>query len=171
MVKAQKAALSIMKLLRLDPRIDNLSEEGEKDWSEESGRDSHIEFKTVTFRYPSRPKVKVLQGLSLKIPKGKIVALVGPSGSGKSTIMQLIQRFYDPEAGEVLIDGHDIKDLNVRELRRQIAVVSQEPCLFDMSILQNIRYGAIDDDGDFDVRVKGDDVMEAVNKAYVSEFV
>merc|ERR1719230_2469650 len=81
MAKAQKAALSIMKLLRLDPRIDNLSEEGEKDWSEEGGRDSHIEFKTVTFRYPSRPKVKVLQGLSLKIPKGKTVAFVGPSGS------------------------------------------------------------------------------------------
>ena len=83
-----------------------------------------IEFKDVDFFYPTRPDTQVLKKLSLTFELGKTTAIVGPSGSGKSTIVQLIERFYDPNAGEVLIDGHNIKDLNLRSYRRQVGYVS-----------------------------------------------
>ena len=102
MVKAQKAAQSIMNLLKLDPKIDNLSEEGDTTWTPESDKNTHIEFRNVHFRYPARPKYEVLHGLNLKVPRGKSVAFVGPSGAGKSTVMQLVQRFYDPEQGQIV---------------------------------------------------------------------
>ncbi|ORY33913.1 ABC transporter B family member 11-like protein [Rhizoclosmatium globosum] len=100
-----------------------------------------IEFRNVKFNYASRPDVQVLNGLNLKIPYGKTVALVGSSGSGKSTIMQMLQRFYDPVEGSVLIDGVDLKDANVRSFRSQLGVVSQEPVLFRYSVKENIRFG------------------------------
>lgn len=83
----------------------------------------------------------MLNGLSLKILKGKTVALVGSSGCGKSTVVQLIQRFYDPLAGSVTVDGVDIRQLNIKWLRQRIGVVSQEPVLFATTIAENIRYG------------------------------
>lgn len=73
-----------------------------------------IEFKDVYFRYPARPKVEIFSGMSLKIPSGSTVALVGKSGSGKSTVINLLERFYDPYSGEVLIDGVNLKNLQVR---------------------------------------------------------
>ena len=79
--------------------------------------------------------------VSLRVNVGETVAFVGHSGCGKSTGTQLLQRFYDPESGEILLDGQDIKTLNVKSLRQQIGVVSQEPILFDMSIEENIRFG------------------------------
>merc|ERR1712130_134421 len=79
-----------------------------------------IEFNDVHFRYPSRPKIMVLRNFSLKVPAGKTVALVGTSGSGKSTIIQLIERFYDPEKGSILLDGISIKDIAVNTLRSQL---------------------------------------------------
>ncbi|CAF3649714.1 unnamed protein product, partial [Adineta steineri] len=94
----------------------------------------NIEFKDVTFSYPTRQGSYILQNFSMKIPSGKTIALVGASGCGKSTIVQLIQRFYDPDNGQILIDGHDIKTLNVTWLRSHIGIVSQEPILFDGSI-------------------------------------
>ena len=100
-----------------------------------------VEFKDVTFSYPSRPDVVVLENLSVEANVGKTLALVGPSGCGKSTTVQLIQRFYDPDEGAVLLDGKDIRDLNLRWLRRNIGVVSQEPVLFATTIAENIRYG------------------------------
>ncbi|KAJ3079677.1 ATP-binding cassette, sub-B (MDR TAP), member 4, partial [Rhizoclosmatium hyalinum] len=103
-----------------------------------------IEFRNVKFNYASRPDVQVLNGLNLKIPYGKTVALVGSSGSGKSTIMQMLQRFYDPVEGSVLIDGVDLKDANVRSFRSQLGVVSQEPVLFRYSVKENIRFGKLD---------------------------
>ncbi|KAK9449518.1 P-loop containing nucleoside triphosphate hydrolase protein [Limtongia smithiae] len=102
-----------------------------------------IELKHVRFIYPSRPTVTVLPDYSLKIPAGKTIALVGASGSGKSTIVGLLERFYSPLGGQVLIDGHDITDLNVKWLRQQIALVSQEPTLFGCSIFENIAHGLI----------------------------
>ena len=97
-----------------------------------------IEFRDVGFSYPSRTETKVLNGLNLKIPKGKKVALVGETGCGKSTTIQLVERYYDPSEGQVLIDGRDIKDYNLVSLRRFIGYVGQEPVLFAMSVRENL---------------------------------
>ena len=114
-----------------------MSEEGEKP----EKFDSTIEIKGVTFAYPTRPDIKVMEDFSLDIEVGKTYALVGPSGCGKSTIIQLILRFYDPLSGEVLVGGRDVRELNTRWLRQNIGVVSQEPVLFDTTIAENIKYG------------------------------
>ncbi|XP_023535149.1 putative multidrug resistance protein [Cucurbita pepo subsp. pepo] len=100
-----------------------------------------VELRSVSFSYPTRPEQIVLRGLSLKIDAGKTVALVGQSGSGKSTIIGLIERFYDPSSGSIHIDEQDIKNYNLRWLRSQIALVSQEPTLFAGTIRENIAYG------------------------------
>jgi ATP-binding cassette, subfamily B (MDR/TAP), member 1 len=115
--------------------------------------DGHIQFRNVDFSYPSRPDVVILDRFSLNFPAGKIVALVGGSGSGKSTVVSLIERFYEPLSGSILLDGHDIKELDVKWLRRQIGLVNQEPALFATSIRENILYG------------KGDATAEEINHA------
>ncbi|CAF0982646.1 unnamed protein product [Adineta steineri] len=122
-----------------------------------------IEFKDITFSYPTRQKSYILQNFSMKIPSGKTVALVGASGCGKSTITQLIQRFYDPDNGQILIDGHDIKTLNVQWLRSHIGIVSQEPILFDGSIEENIRLGKLD--------ATDDEVIAAAKLANAHNFI
>ncbi len=101
----------------------------------------HLKFQDVDFAYPTRPDHPVLKSLTLEMVPGEVVALVGPSGGGKSTIATLISRFYDPQAGQILLDEHPIKGLNKDWLRRQVGVVSQEPTLFATSILENIQYG------------------------------
>ncbi|XP_011018527.1 PREDICTED: ABC transporter B family member 2-like isoform X2 [Populus euphratica] len=103
--------------------------------------DGHIEFKDVCFGYPSRPDVTIFDKFCLDIPSGKIVALVGGSGSGKSTLISLIERFYEPLFGQILLDGNDIRDLDLKWLREQIGLVNQEPALFAASIRENILYG------------------------------
>lgn len=103
-----------------------------------------INFNDVKFFYPTRKEAMVLKGFNLKVKPGQTVALVGPSGGGKSTVIQLLERFYDPIEGSVMIDGVDIKEFDLRWLRSQIGLVSQEPILFEGSIAENIRYGKID---------------------------
>ncbi|KAL4980249.1 P-loop containing nucleoside triphosphate hydrolase protein [Aspergillus desertorum] len=105
--------------------------------------EGHIELRNIKQIYPSRPEVTVMENVSLSMPAGKTTALVGPSGSGKSTVVGLVERFYIPVRGTVLLDGHDIKDLNLRWLRQQISLVSQEPVLFGTTIYKNIRHGLI----------------------------
>ncbi|PNY06872.1 ABC transporter B family member 9-like protein, partial [Trifolium pratense] len=100
-----------------------------------------IELKDVYFRYPTRPDVHIFSGFSFYIPSGTTAAFVGQSGSGKSTIINLLERFYDPEAGEVLIDDVNLKNFQVRWIREQIGLVCQEPVLFTASIKENIAYG------------------------------
>lgn len=102
-----------------------------------------VELRNIKHIYPSRPEVTIMNDVSLVIPAGKMTALVGASGSGKSTIVGLVERFYDPVGGQVLIDGHDVSTLNLRWLRQQISLVSQEPTLFGTSIFENIRHGLI----------------------------
>ncbi|XP_055690905.1 multidrug resistance protein homolog 49-like [Lutzomyia longipalpis] len=101
----------------------------------------NIEFKNVRFHYPSRSDVKILKGVNFVVKKGQTIGLVGSSGSGKSTCLQLIQRLYDPCEGDVLVDGVNIKHLNIAYLRSQIGVVGQEPVLFSTTIAENIRFG------------------------------
>lgn len=102
-----------------------------------------LELRNIKHIYPSRPEVTVMKDVSLVIPAGKKTALVGASGSGKSTIVGLVERFYDPVGGQVFLDGHDVSTLNLRWLRQQISLVSQEPTLFGTTIIQNIRHGLI----------------------------
>ena len=103
--------------------------------------EGEIEFKDVTFAYPLKPDVNVLRNLSTKIEKGKVVAIVGHSGSGKTTISNLIQRFYDPTGGCITLDGVDIRDFNLKWLRRAIGFVAQEPTLYSTTIEDNVTYG------------------------------
>jgi ATP-binding cassette subfamily B (MDR/TAP) protein 1 len=102
-----------------------------------------ITLEDVKFNYPSRPDVPIVKGLNITFPAGKTAALVGASGSGKSTIVALIERFYDPLSGSVKLDGVDIRDLNIKWLRSQIGLVSQEPTLFATTIRGNVTHGLI----------------------------
>jgi ATP-binding cassette subfamily B (MDR/TAP) protein 1 len=101
-----------------------------------------IVFRNIRFAYPARPEVDVFKNFSLSIEAGKTIALVGASGEGKSTTVGLMERFYDPDFGSVSLDGIDLRDLNVKWLRQQIGLVSQEPKLFAASIRENIASGA-----------------------------
>ena len=127
--------------------------------------EGEIELKDVEFEYPSRPGVKVLQGLSMSVKPGQTLALVGPSGCGKSTVVSLIERFYDPLSGSLSLDGSEVRDLNIRWLRSQVGIVSQEPVLFDTTIAENIRYGA-----NFR-EVSDEEVVEAARAANIHTFI
>ncbi|KAM9342259.1 bile salt export pump [Pholidichthys leucotaenia] len=131
------AAKAIFETIDREPEINCFSEEGHK-LDKVKG---DIEFHNVTFHYPSRPEVKILDNLSMQIKAGETTAFVGPSGSGKSTTIQLIQRFYDPKEGMVTLDGHDIRVLNIKWLRSLIGIVEQEPVLFATTIAENIQFG------------------------------
>jgi len=99
-----------------------------------------IEFKDIVFKYPSKDEITVLKKFNCVFEAGKTTALVGPSGSGKSTVIQLIERFYDPLDGQVMLDGQDIKTLNLRSMRRLIGYVGQEPVLFNTTIKENMLF-------------------------------
>lgn len=135
---ARGSAATIFGVIDRKSKIDPFSKEGKLI---SNGIKGDIEFHDVKFRYPSRPDVQVLKNFNLKVSAGQTVALVGHSGCGKSTIVQLLQRFYDPDSGHVYIDDHDIKSMNISWLRSNIAVVGQEPVLFATTIENNIRYG------------------------------
>lgn len=99
-----------------------------------------VEFDDVTFAY--MPEKPVVEGLSLRVAPGEVVALVGHSGAGKTTLMNLLMRFWDPTKGAVRIDGHDLRDVRLESVRRQVAMVAQENVLFSVSIMENIKYGS-----------------------------
>ncbi|XP_027347109.1 ABC transporter B family member 11-like [Abrus precatorius] len=122
-----------------------------------------IELRDICFSYPARPDEPIFNGFSLSIPKGTTAALVGKSGSGKSTIISLIERFYDPQAGQVLIDGINIKAFKLKWIRQKIGLVSQEPVLLTCSIKENIAYG---NDGASD-----DEIKYAAHLANASKFI
>ncbi len=100
-----------------------------------------VSFEDVIFRYPARPNAAALDGISFSVKPGETVALVGPSGAGKSTIIQLLQRFYDPQAGRIMLNGVDLRDMERAAFRRAIALVPQEPVIFAASAADNIRFG------------------------------
>lgn len=124
---ARGSAVAIFEVLETDSKIDPLSKEGK---IKNYGLKCNIEFQDVFFTYPSREDSIVLRGINIKINEGETVALVGFSGSGKSTCIQLLQRFYDPIFGKILLDNEDLRNYNVNWLRSNMAVVGQEPVLF-----------------------------------------
>ncbi|XP_027414212.1 bile salt export pump isoform X4 [Bos indicus x Bos taurus] len=153
------AAASIFETIDRKPLIDCMSEDGYK----LDRIKGEIEFHNVTFHYPSRPEVKILNKLSTVIKSGEVTAMVGSSGAGKSTALQLIQRFYDPTEGMVTLDGHDIRSLNIQWLRAQIGIVEQEPVLFSTTIAENIRYGRKD--------ATMEDIVRAAKEANAYNFI
>nr|CAB3446860.1 unnamed protein product [Digitaria exilis] len=138
--EAISAAERIQKVIQRVPKIDSASDAGE-DLADVAGV---VEFKNVEFCYPSRPESPILVRFSLRVMAGRTVALVGSSGSGKSTVLALLQRFYDPSAGVVALDGVDIRRLRLKWLRAQMGLVSQEPVLFAATIRENILFGKED---------------------------
>eukprot|EP00475_Leptophrys_vorax_P008988 TRINITY_DN1588_c0_g1_i1.p1 TRINITY_DN1588_c0_g1~~TRINITY_DN1588_c0_g1_i1.p1 ORF type:complete len:1318 (-),score=422.18 TRINITY_DN1588_c0_g1_i1:240-4193(-) len=160
--KAKTAAMSIFALIERKSAIDPSSEDGELVQLEKSS----IKFSKVDFSYPGRREVQILQGFSIDFAPGKVVALVGPSGSGKSTIISLIERFYDVDAGSVFIGDHDLRNVKLQELRKQMAIVSQDPVLFDMSIRDNINYGVRDSSKEMDKAI-----LEAAKKANILDLI
>lgn len=133
----QAAAYKMFETIKRKPEIDAYDPNG-KILEDIQGE---IELKEVYFSYPARPEELIFNGFSLHIPSGTTAALVGQSGSGKSTVISLVERFYDPQAGEVLIDGINMKEFQLRWIRGKIGLVSQEPVLFASSIKDNISYG------------------------------
>ena len=136
---ARAAAAKLYETIDRIPEIDSASPEGLKPEKVEG----EIVLEDVKFSYPSRPTVQVVKGLNIIFRAGKTAALVGASGSGKSTIVSLIERFYDPTSGAVKIDGVNAKELNLKWLRSQIGLVSQEPILFSTTVRENIAHGLI----------------------------
>ncbi|PPQ96673.1 hypothetical protein CVT26_010302 [Gymnopilus dilepis] len=162
---AKGAGSDIIKLLDSTPEIDAESTEGKI--IPDKAVQGHIRFDNVHFRYPTRPGVRVLRDLSLDIQPGTYVALVGASGSGKSTAIQLIERFYDPLAGDVYLDGEKITDLNIQEYRKHLALVSQEPTLYAGTVRFNILLGATKPQEE----VTQEEIEDACRKANILEFI
>lgn len=132
----------------------------------------NIRLQNIKHIYPSRPEVVVMDDVSLEIPAGKTTALVGASGSGKSTIVGLVERFYDPVQGAVYLDGQDISKLNLRWLRQQMALVSQEPTLFGTTIFKNISHGLIGTQYEHEGEEKHREmVIQAAIKANAHDFI
>lgn len=139
LTKAHQSAISLRRLFERKPKIDTWEPEG----AALPRVEGHVEFRNIHFRYPSRPHQPVLRGLNLTIEPGQYVALVGASGCGKSTSIAMMERFYDPLVGELLIDGKNVAEQNINDYRSHIALVSQEPTLFQGTIRENIVFGSI----------------------------
>lgn len=133
--------IAVAEVFRLIDQDSMINCKKQKQGGIESFGDGSIVFKDVHFWYPHRPEVKVLKHVSFSVQKGQSVALVGFSGSGKSTVIQLLQRFYDPQGGCILIGGQNLRNFKLAWWRRNIGMVSQEPVLFDMSLEENVKYG------------------------------
>ncbi|CAF1190149.1 unnamed protein product [Rotaria sordida] len=153
------AAEAFFDLFDRKPTIDNASTEGQElvDFRGE------IKFDQVKFIYPTRPTSVILNKLQLNIKPSQHVALVGGSGCGKSTIIQLLERFYDVTSGKILIDGIDIRKLNLQWVRSHFGLVSQEPVLFDLTIAENIAYGL--------ENVSMEDIINAAKRANIHQFI
>ncbi|KAH1862680.1 hypothetical protein KXW42_006259 [Aspergillus fumigatus] len=166
--KAAAAADELFRVIDKQSAIDSLSISG---LAPETCV-GEIEIKALDFAYPSRPDTQVLNGLNLSVPAGKTTALVGASGSGKSTIVGLLERWYDPAAGTILLDGIEIQKLNIAWLRTQVRLVQQEPVLFSGTIFDNVAFGLEGTSyAEAPYEQKLALVKEACRDAYAHEFI
>merc|ERR1719328_170049 len=159
--KAMVAAARVFQLLDRKPLIDANQDAGLK-LDDVHG---NVDVKEAEFHYPTRPNIRILRRLQLSIKKGESIALVGESGCGKSTVIQLIQRLYDLESGDLNLENNNIKSLNLPWVRSKLGLVSQEPVLFDRTIAENIKYG------DNEREVSMDEVVEAAKMANIHSFI
>jgi len=163
--KAQQAAKKIFQIIEYPSEInavemDNDSTKRRLNSESVLGK---IEFKDVWFRYPTRKDDFVLKGLNLTINPNESVALVGESGCGKSTFVNLMMRFYDPNFGQILLDGVNIAEYNLHDLRKAVSLVMQEPSIFNYSIKENVLYGKL--------AAKNSEVLNATTIANCNEFI
>jgi ABC-type multidrug transport system fused ATPase/permease subunit len=160
-----KAKIAIVKICELFDRVPKVNNWDVNQGAKLDSIEGDINLKSVEFSYPTREEVKVLDDFNLTIRQGQKIALVGSSGCGKSTVTQLLERFYDPDAGEVTVNNIDIRHLSLGWLRSQIGIVSQEPILFDTTIAENIAYG------DNSRVVPMEEIIEAAKKANIHDFI
>ncbi|CEL08547.1 hypothetical protein ASPCAL11696 [Aspergillus calidoustus] len=166
--RAASAAQFMWEVIDHETSIDALSTSGKQPET----CHGQIEFSNIAFAYPTRPQVRVFENFSLAVAANKTTALVGPSGSGKSTVSALLERWYDPVEGRVLLDGVDIRELNVRWLRTNIRIVQQEPTLFNGTVFENVAYGLAGTDYIHASREEQlERVIEACKAAYAHEFI
>ena len=157
--RAAGATERLIELLNIDDTVNDPVEavSPPSSWSGE------ITFRNITFAYPTRADETTLSNINLKIKPGETIALVGPSGAGKSTFIQLLQRFYDPDQGEIFLDGIDIKTMNRLEFRKSIALVPQDPVIFATTVMENIRFG--------NPEANDEEIYEAARSAAAHDFI
>jgi ABC-type multidrug transport system fused ATPase/permease subunit len=174
LIEAQGAAARLFYLMERVPKIQTPStgeqaampddSETPKTPPQPSSVQGAVDFNEVCFAYPTRPNTDVLRNFSLSIAPNQTVALVGASGAGKSTVVSLLQRFYDVTRGSITLDGHDIRQLDMKWLRSHIAYVQQEPQLFGLSIRENIQYGV-------HTPVSQDEIESVAREANAHDFI
>ncbi|KAF9353097.1 Multidrug resistance protein 1 [Mortierella sp. AD094] len=158
--KGKQSAINIYELLDKDTTID-----ADRDGVKIDAVHGSLSLEKVDFTYPTRQNIQIFNGVDIKVKPSQTVALVGPSGCGKSTIIALLERWYDVDGGKAVIDSHDIRDLQLHNIRNHMALVGQEPILFDMSIKDNILYGLPNSEGTME------QVEEAAKVANIHNFV
>ncbi|KAG0096337.1 Multidrug resistance protein 1 [Podila epicladia] len=160
-VKGKQSAINVFELLDKKTTID-----ADKEGIEITKFEGQAALEKVDFAYPTRPDIRLFRGVDLEVQPSQTVALVGPSGCGKSTIIALLERWYDALGGRVTVDHYEIKDLQLNHLREHMALVGQEPVLFDVSIGENIRYGIPDGQ-----TVDQEQVVAAARASNIHDFV
>jgi ATP-binding cassette subfamily B (MDR/TAP) protein 1 len=164
---AAAAAAELFGIIDKDSQLDPLDPSGQKPTS----CVGEIEIKNLTFAYPSRPSAPVIKHLSLHIPAGKTTALVGASGCGKSTLVGLLEKWYQPSSGQILLDGVDISQYNTKWLRSHIRLVQQEPVLFSGTVFQNVIKGLVGSQQNLSIEKQMELVIEACKSSNAHDFI